>query len=72
MLLATIFPETLEQPLPQTIEDVEKMGLSWYVHEKSSFHCLSFVLLIVHSVHHRRENELYISMDMIMVEKILS
>jgi hypothetical protein len=29
MLLATIFPETLDKPLPQTIEDVERMGLAW-------------------------------------------
>jgi len=29
MLLATMFPETVDKPLPQTIEDVEKMGLDW-------------------------------------------
>ncbi|CAF1079935.1 unnamed protein product [Rotaria sordida] len=28
MLLATIFPETLHHPLPQTIADVERMGLA--------------------------------------------
>ncbi|CAF1400972.1 unnamed protein product [Adineta ricciae] len=28
MLLATIFPETLDKPLPQTIGDVEQMGLA--------------------------------------------
>ncbi|CAF3355785.1 unnamed protein product [Rotaria socialis] len=28
MLLATVFPETLDKPLPQTIEDVERMGLA--------------------------------------------
>ncbi|CAF0726177.1 unnamed protein product [Adineta steineri] len=28
MLLATIFPETLNKPLPQTITDVERMGLA--------------------------------------------
>lgn len=38
MLLATVFPETLEEPLPQTVEDVEKMGLSWYTFSKSSSH----------------------------------
>jgi len=29
MLLATMLPETLDKPLPQTIEDVERMGLAW-------------------------------------------
>jgi len=29
VFLATIFPETLNKPLPQTIEDVENMGLAW-------------------------------------------
>jgi len=28
-MFATILPETLGKPLPQTIEDVEKMGLAW-------------------------------------------
>jgi hypothetical protein len=29
VMFATILPETLGKPLPQTIEDVEKMGLAW-------------------------------------------
>ncbi|UJR34158.1 hypothetical protein I4U23_021566 [Adineta vaga] len=29
MILAMSFPETLNKPLPQTIEDVEQMGLAW-------------------------------------------
>jgi len=29
MLLATMLPETVDKALPQTIEDVERMGLAW-------------------------------------------
>jgi hypothetical protein len=29
VIFATICPETMDKPLPQTVEDVEQMGLIW-------------------------------------------
>ena len=36
--LVLMLPETLNKTLPQTIEDTEQMGLSWYV-----FHILFYI-----------------------------
>lgn len=57
--LVLMLPETLNKRLPQTTEDTEQMGLTWYVLNLillfAYFHLSSFSF---HLRHHRQEMEM--------------